>query len=126
MLPCPFLKSIRRRSASQSPAGFCAGTPFDSFEWVSKWAGTRGGGRALRVSWPAKGAAQPSTFLELLDKRVIGDWEDLHAIDRDGLLFCTVTHERMVFTRVSTNSPELLDRGEVAEPEFIERLQKAL
>ncbi len=97
----------------------------DSFEWVSRWAGTTGAGRALRISWPAKSGAQAATFLELLDKRVIGGWEDLHAVDRHGLLFLSVTHERMVSLRTSSNPPVALDRGEVAEPEFIERLQKA-
>jgi hypothetical protein len=96
----------------------------DLFEWVNRWAGTIGEGRALRVSWPASSVGQPATFADLVDKRVLGDWDDLHAIDRHGLLFFTVSREQIVLRRVSADSPEPLDPGEQAEPEFVERLQK--
>lgn len=99
----------------------------ESFEWVHRWPGTQGGGRALRFSWPSGvGSVQPVTFADLLDKRVIGGWEDLHCIDRDGLLVFTVTHERMIVRRMlgtrSGPGSEQVGQGEPVPPEFVERL----
>lgn len=95
----------------------------DSFEWVARWPGTDGAGPALRFSWPAGGAASPASLGALLDPRVLGEWEDLHCVDREGLLISTVTHERMVAVRVTPGTPgaydEKMGRGEPADPEFV-------
>ena len=67
----------------------------DSFEWVTHWPGTDGASIALRITWPASAAFAPASLADLLSGEVIGKWEDLHCIDREGLVVFTVTHERM-------------------------------
>jgi hypothetical protein len=98
----------------------------DSFEWISDWPGTRGARSALRFSWPAGPAFAPATFADLLDRKLLGDWEDVHCVDREGLLISSVTHERMVMVRVPAGTPgaydERLGSGEAAIPEFGTRL----
>lgn len=99
----------------------------DSFEWVTHWPGTDGAGMALRISWPASAAFAPTSLADLLNRELIGEWEDLHGIDREGLLVFTVTHERMVAVRVPAGTPGAHDakmgRAEPADPEFARLVQ---
>ena len=102
------------------------GANVDAFEWVSDWPGTRGARTALRFSWPASTAFAPATFADLLERKLIGDWEDFHCVDHAGLLISSVTHERMVMVRVPVGTPgafeEELGSGEQAVPEFVTQL----
>lgn len=98
----------------------------DSFEWVARWPGTDGAGPALRFSWHAGTGFAPATLVGLLDRKLLGDWEDVHCVDREGLLISSVTHERMVMVRAPGGTPgtfdEKLGSGESAAPDFVAQL----